>query len=205
MINLFYIPGAVLGSVVSDWIGPRKTLAFGVFAQAIIGFLMAGLYSIIAKPENIAAFAVVYGIFLSFGEFGPGDNIGLIASKTCATAIRGQYYGIAAATGKIGAFVAVWVFPVIENNAPGGPDSVAAYQDLFWVASSLAVFAAVLAWFFLPEITQETIDHEDRRFRAYLMEHGYDTSKMGLVANAALPGYSDADVIPTSVEFSKGE
>jgi hypothetical protein len=31
---------------------------------------------------------VVYGIFLALGEFGPGDNIGLIASKTCATGIR---------------------------------------------------------------------------------------------------------------------
>ena len=33
------------------------------------------------------------------------DNIGLIASKTCATAVRGQYYGFAAAIGKVGAFV----------------------------------------------------------------------------------------------------
>ncbi len=40
-------------------------------------------------------------IFVSLGELGPGDNIGLVASKTSATSIRGQYYGIAAARGKI--------------------------------------------------------------------------------------------------------
>ncbi|GMF08353.1 unnamed protein product [[Candida] boidinii] len=82
---------------------------------------MAGLFEHLSK--HIAAFVVVYGIFATLGEFGPGDNIGLLASKTVATPIRGQYYGIAAAIGKIGAFIGTWVFPVIERNA-GGTDTV---------------------------------------------------------------------------------
>lgn len=90
----------MLGSVLSDWIGPKYALAAGVTAQALVGFIMAGCYAELAKSAHIAAFCVVYGIFLSLGELGPGDNIGLIASKTCATGVRGQYYGIAAATGK---------------------------------------------------------------------------------------------------------
>ena len=45
----------------------------------------------------VAGFAVVYGIFLSLGELGHGNNIGLLAAKTSATGIRGHYYGIAAA------------------------------------------------------------------------------------------------------------
>lgn len=51
---------------------------------------------------------MVYGIFLSFGEFGPGNNLGLLAAKSCPTAVRGQFYGAAAAIGKIGAFVGTW-------------------------------------------------------------------------------------------------
>ena len=39
-------------------------------------------------------------VLIVYSEMGPGDNIGLVASKTCATGIRGQYYAIAAATGK---------------------------------------------------------------------------------------------------------
>ena len=120
------------------------------------------------------------------GELGPGDNIGLMASKTSATPIRGQYYALAAATGKIGAFVAVWIFPVIQHSGKGGDESTSAYQNLFWVASSLAIFAAVLAWFCLPEVGQDTIDFEDRRFRAYLADNGYDTGKMGLTGSNAL-------------------
>lgn len=130
-------------------------------------------------------------------------QIGLIASKTCATPVRGQYYGIAAATGKIGAYVAVWVFPAIE--ADGGADVNRGYQDLFWVSSALAVFAGLLVWFCLPEINQDTIDYEDRRFRAYLLEHGYDTSAMGLTGKEApvVPGYeSDSqsdDKVPSAL------
>jgi hypothetical protein len=96
------------------------------------------------------------------------------------------------------------VFPVIENNAPGGSTSVAANQDLFWVASSLAVFAAVLVWFFVPEVGQDTIDHEDRRFRAYLMENGYDVSQMGLVGEAAPMGVNyEQEKAPQYVEYTK--
>ena len=65
--------------------------------------------------KHVAGFVVVFGIFSTFGEFGPGNNTGLLASKTCASSIRGQYYGIAAAIGKIGAFVGTWVFPAIQN------------------------------------------------------------------------------------------
>src|ERR1700730_8493153 len=81
-------------------------------------------------------------IFLALGEVGPGDNIGLVASKSSATCIRGQYYGIAAAVGKIGAFVGSYIFPIIQNNAP---NPTRAGQDTFLVSSSLCIFRAALA------------------------------------------------------------
>ena len=51
---------------------------------------------------------VVYGIFLSFGELGPGNCLGMLAAKSGPTAVRGKFYGIAAAIGKIGAFGGTW-------------------------------------------------------------------------------------------------
>lgn len=74
VINLFYIPGTVLGAFVSDWIGPRYALAGGVSLQAIVGFIMAGAYEKLAQVQYVGAFAVVYGIFLSLGELGPGNK-----------------------------------------------------------------------------------------------------------------------------------
>ena len=105
IVNVFYLPGASGGAFLSDAIGPRYALAIGVFLQGVVGFIMAGCYGLLDTSSHVAGFVVVYGIFLSLGEAGPGDNIGLVASKTSATAIRGQYYAIAAAAGKIGAFV----------------------------------------------------------------------------------------------------
>ena len=140
---------------------------------------MAGCYSLLDTSSHVAGFVVVYGIFLSLGEAGPGDNIGLVASKTSATCIRGQYYSIAAAFGKIGAFVGTYVFPVIQNNAPGGADGTRGGQDPFFVSSSLCIFSAFLAYFFLPHIGQDTITSEDIKFRAYLEENGWDTRQMG--------------------------
>jgi hypothetical protein len=49
-------------------------------------------YSKLSEPKNIGAFAVVYGLFLAFGEAGPGNCIGLLASKSSPTPFRGQYY-----------------------------------------------------------------------------------------------------------------
>ena len=68
--------------------------------------------------NHIAAFAVVYGIFLSFGELGPGNCLGMLAAKSGPTAVRGQFYGAAAAIGKVGAFVGTWAFPPIIEGTP---------------------------------------------------------------------------------------
>ena len=183
LLNFFYTPGALAGAFVADlpYMGPKKTLCIGVTLQGIVGFIMAGCYPWLGKPENVAGFVVVYGIFLAFGEFGPGDNIGLIASKTCATGIRGQYYGIAAAVGKIGAFAGSYALDAIQTAA--GDDKIAAGRNPFFVASSLALLAAGLV-LLLPHIGQDTIDEEDIKFRDYLKSNGYDTSKMGLESAA---------------------
>ena len=47
---------------------------------------------------------------------GPGNCLGMLAAKSGPTAIRGQYYGMAAAIGKIGAFVGTWAFPAMIDG-----------------------------------------------------------------------------------------
>ena len=86
------------------------------------------------------------------------------------------------------------MFPVIQRNAAGGPNSDATLQNPFWVASSLAAF-----WC-LPEIGQDTIDVEDAKFRALLRESGFDTSKIGLLQQP-----SDVEQEPVEVEQEKSE
>ncbi|KAF2206260.1 hypothetical protein CERZMDRAFT_53505 [Cercospora zeae-maydis SCOH1-5] len=177
LVNFFYLPGAIFGSYTSDWLGPRKALMWFVIAQGVFGFVMSSAYEELRKPKNVSAFVVLYGLFLALGEMGPGDNIGLVASKTCATGVRGQYYAIAAACGKIGGFIGNYIFPYIQN-AGGGEDTVKGGQFPFYVASSLCFLSAFLVWL-LPEIQQDTIEKEDTLFREYLASHGFDTSQLG--------------------------
>ncbi|PPR02629.1 hypothetical protein CVT24_002200, partial [Panaeolus cyanescens] len=150
VINLFYIPGTMIGAFVVDHLGPRWTMITGLLFQALVGFLMSGLYA--KLTQHIAAFAVVYGIFLSFGEFGPGNNIGLLASKTCPTAIRGQFYGIAAAIGKVGAFVGTWAFPPMIEGKCCVYERNTRIKHGFWIASSLQPSVVI-------KLTEATLVH----------------------------------------------
>lgn len=70
VINCFYLPGPFLGGYLSDKIGRRKTMALGFTLQATLGFILGGA---IHKIQPIfPLFVVLYGIFLTLGEVGPG-------------------------------------------------------------------------------------------------------------------------------------
>ncbi|KAH3673234.1 hypothetical protein WICPIJ_009877 [Wickerhamomyces pijperi] len=170
VFNLFYIPGAFLGAYSADYFGPRITLVVGVTLQSIIGFILAGCFE--SALKHIGGFTVAYGIFMTLGEFGPGDCIGLLASKTSATPIRGQYYGIAAAIGKVGAFIGTYCFtPLTDKHG---------VKSAYWLASSLGIFSAILAYFFLPAVDQGAMQREDAKFIAYLKSINYDVSQLGV-------------------------
>lgn len=205
VFNLFYIPGSLLGALSADFIGPRLTLGLGVGLQGIIGYIMAGTYD--SLKTQVGAFVVVYGIFATLGEFGPGDNIGLLASKTSATAIRGEYYGIAAAIGKIGAFVGSWVFPVILRNVGGtssttDPDNTSGLRAAFFISASFCMLSSALAIFFIPSVGQDAITKEDDDFVAYLERNNFDISQLGSVQDVESdePQANGQNKVETEVE-----
>ncbi|KAJ6570117.1 MFS Git1p-related glycerophosphoinositol and glycerophosphocholine permease [Mycena vulgaris] len=178
VINLFYMPGTIVGAFVVDYLGPKWTMIIGLLFQALFGFIMSGLYSTL--KDHIAAFAVIYGIFLCFGEFGPGNNLGLLASKSSPTAVRGQFYGMAAAIGKVGAFVGTWAFPPMIA-AFGKNDPAKGNTGPFWVGSGLAILSAIVTYFFIAPLDHDGMAKEDAIFREYLEANGFDTSGMGFV------------------------
>ncbi|EEB08488.1 glycerophosphodiester transporter [Schizosaccharomyces japonicus yFS275] len=160
VINTFYLPGTIIGAFCSDWIGPKYCLVVGLVLQGVIGFFMSGFYSDLVK--HIAGFCVIYGLFLSLGNFGPGNNIGLLAAKTSPACFRGLYYGISAAIGKCGAIAGVYAF---------GGNAIRTY---FFIASALAIVVAILTYFFVPNVRQTCIEDEDTRFARVCQENGYN-------------------------------
>jgi MFS family permease len=212
LLTFFYMPGCIAGSFLSDAIGPRKALGYSVLVQAVVGFIMSGCYQYLAQAKYAGGFVVIYGLFIALGELGPGDNIGLIASKTSATAVRGKYYGIAAAFGKIvslsdlahsrsqsadvdmqGAFIGSKTLILLYNKYYNAGEVIKAGQYPFIISSVFCVVNAALALFCLPHIGQETIEEEDARFKAYLEQNGYDVSKLGLAPSESVERFVDKD------------
>ena len=162
IIVCFYIPGAFIGGYLSDRIGRRKTLALGFALQAALGFVLGGAYHKIEKIFPL--FVVMYGIFLTLGEVGPGATVVVVASESFPTSIRGQMMGICAATSKAGAVIGTQVFAPIE--------SAAGDQGTFLVGSAFAVVGALVAYFVIPDV-EKKLDDEDENWRRYLEENGW--------------------------------
>ena len=145
----------------------------------------------------------MYGIFLAFGQFGPGDCMGLNAMELFPTAVRGTGYGFAAgkllasitrvdkknwrylwyvAIGKVGATVGTLAFkPMQATLGVRGP---------FLVGSGIALVASAIAFFFLPDVGPDFLAEQDASFESYLQEHNYDTTLLGLGKTRA---YSSTD------------
>jgi hypothetical protein len=51
------MPGAGAGAIVADYLGPKYTLALGVFLQTIFGFIMSGLYDHL--KQHVGGFVVI--------------------------------------------------------------------------------------------------------------------------------------------------
>ncbi|PRP80820.1 hypothetical protein PROFUN_11235 [Planoprotostelium fungivorum] len=175
-IMCFYLPGATIGAFTVDYLGPRKQMIIGLLLQALFGFLMAFHYELL--KGHVAGFAIIYGLFLTFGEFGTGDNIGLLASKTGPSAVRGQFYAVCAAVGKVGAFVGTFVFPYIQS-AVGGENSTLGQTVPFHIGSALAIISAIVLFFLTKELPADCMAVEDANFKKYLEENGYDVRQMG--------------------------
>lgn len=80
VVNCFYLPGCIVGGLLMDRIGRKQTMTLGFFCWAILGFILGGAIGPIQKAFPL--FVVLYGIFNSFGEMGPGASC--FALKSCA-------------------------------------------------------------------------------------------------------------------------
>lgn len=171
VINCFYIPGPFIGGYLSDKIGRRKTMAIGFGLQAILGFILGGAMGPI---QNIfPLFVVLYGIFLTLGEVGPGSTVVLTASECFPTAIRGQLMGFISAWSKAGAAIGTQVFTSIQTAYSN--DSSKGDQVAFLVGSGFAVLGALIALFVIPDVSRQ-LDDDDQAWKKYLEENGWKAS-----------------------------
>ncbi|KAF8586992.1 inorganic phosphate transporter [Ramaria rubella] len=181
-INAFYLPGCILGGYLLDKIGRRNTQMAGFFTQGIIGMILGGA---LAKIQTkLAAFIVVYGIFLSAAEAGPGVATILISGEVFPTPVRGTMLGFAAAWGKAGAAIGTQVFTPIQDAFS---DEFRGQQAVFLIGSAVSLVGALATYFLIPDMTRE-LENEDEAWRKYLEANGVSTDNMGEALEESLSG-----------------
>ncbi|KAF5621985.1 metabolite transport GIT1 [Fusarium sp. NRRL 52700] len=170
LINSFYLPGPFIGGYLSDKIGRRKTMALGYTLQAVLGFILGGANEQIQKVFPL--FVVLYGIFLTLGEVGPGSTVVIVATEPFPTSVRGHALGFISAWSKAGAAIGTEVFTAILSSYT---DTVKGNQVVFLIGSAFAVLGALNAWFVVQD-GEKHLEKEDQIWKDYLLEHGWDAS-----------------------------
>lgn len=150
-------------------------MALGFFLQACLGFILGGALGKI--QTKLPLFIVLYGVFLTLGEVGPGATIVLTASENFPTAVRGHAVGFAASWSKAGAAVGTQVFKPIL--ASWGDDSFHGTQAVFLIASGFAVMGSMFAWIVLQD-PDKNLDNGDQEWKNYLAANGHDNIEWGL-------------------------
>ncbi|PON24243.1 hypothetical protein TGAM01_v206931 [Trichoderma gamsii] len=167
VLNCFYLPGTLIGGLLMDKIGRKQTMALGFFLWSILAFIIGGDLNPITSVFPL--FVVLYGIFNTLGEMGPGVGTFLCGAESFPTPVRGHFLGFAAAVGKAGAAIGTQVFTPIQNSFS---DSQKGVQGVFLIGAAFAMVGCLITWFLIPD-EEKDLESEDARFRAYLEENGY--------------------------------
>lgn len=208
------MPGTLIGALLVDRVGAKTLLIVALMFQAIVGFIMSGLY--VQLSNHIAAFAVVYGMSRSgnayiryLPRYGRGRSWQLHRATRCQIVgdrgegkilrdrggIRKLNQGRAKLQGKVGAYVGTWAFPALIADFPAGSDI--ANTGPFYLGSGLAVLSAIVTFFLIRPLTVDQQHLEDIAFKEYLAEHDYDIRQMGLSEQMSV---EDVHVDSTAVE-----
>jgi MFS transporter, PHS family, inorganic phosphate transporter len=107
------VPGYVLAIARLDKIGHRRLQLLG-FAMMGLCFLI--IAAIPGMTTAVVPFLLVYGVSYFFTEFGPNMTTFVMPSELYPVTMRATGHGISAGVGKLGAFIGVFLFPVLSDS-----------------------------------------------------------------------------------------
>jgi PHS family inorganic phosphate transporter-like MFS transporter len=107
------VPGYALAIARLDRIGHRRLQLLG-FAMMAACFLVIAV--IPGMTTSVAPFLLAYGLSYFFTEFGPNMTTFVMPSELYPVTMRATGHGISAGVGKLGAFIGVFLFPVLQAS-----------------------------------------------------------------------------------------
>jgi MFS transporter, PHS family, inorganic phosphate transporter len=138
---VFAVPGYIAAILLLDRTGRRKIQVLG-FGMMALMFLLIGL--IPAVTVDAVPFVLLYGISYFFTQFGPNTTTFVYPAEIFPVDVRTTAHGIAAGTGKMGAFAGAYLFPVMLSSSLG-------IRGAEIVAAAVALAGLVLTVTLLPE------------------------------------------------------
>jgi MFS transporter, PHS family, inorganic phosphate transporter len=107
------VPGYILAIMRMDRVGHRKLQLAG-FVMMGACFAVIGLVP--GMTTAVVPFLLAYGISYFFTEFGPNVTTFVLPGEVFPTRARATGHGISAGIGKLGAFIGVFLFPVLQHS-----------------------------------------------------------------------------------------
>ncbi len=106
------VPGYVLAIARLDRIGHRRLQLVGF---AMMGLCFLVIAAIPGMTTMVVPFLLVYGVSYFFTEFGPNMTTFVMPSELYPVTMRATGHGISAGIGKLGAFIGVFLFPLLND------------------------------------------------------------------------------------------
>lgn len=140
------VPGYWLAVTQMDKIGHKKL--------QLIGFVAMGLaFGIIGAIPHMTTmvlpFLMVFGASYFFAEFGPNTTTFVMAAEVYPTSMRATGHGLSAGVAKVGAFIGVFAFPLLENAL--------GLRGTLIITAGFAL-AGVLTTLLLPEPSRRSLE-----------------------------------------------
>ncbi len=141
------LPAYFLAAWTIDRIG-RRFMQTGGFVMIAVAFFL--LWAVPGATTTIAPFLVLFGATYFFSEFGPNTTTFVYPAEIFPVRVRTTSHGIAAAAGKLGAFVGTYALTSLLSRLGLGQTSL--------IVGSVALLGAVVTVVTLPEPKSQSLE-----------------------------------------------
>ncbi len=146
MFVIFALPGYAMAVWKMDKIGHKRLQLIG-FSVMAVAYLVLGAVPILT--QHVGPFLAILGLSYFFIEFGPNTTTFVLPSEVFPVSVRTTGHGMAAGIGKLGAFVGVFLVPVLQDHI--------GLRGLLVVAGVSAILG-ILVTTVLPEPAQRSLE-----------------------------------------------
>lgn len=153
------VPGYALSVAKIDRIGHKRLQLIGFI---VMGLAFLGMGVIPGITSMVIPFLVLYGVSYFFAEFGPNTTTFILAAELYPVSVRTTAHGISAGVAKIGAFIGVFLFPVLTKTL--------GLQKTFVITFVFAVLGTLLT-LVLPEPANQSIESLSESSSRKVVQH----------------------------------